>query len=254
MMVSEVEDDMKGGNMHGPPSAPPLPHANLYQQEPSVIGVPVPPPAPGPGGSANHNNTNNNNDDDEQVVEDGRQEFSNYAEFFLTSVGYCVGLGNLVGMSERGFLFFFFIVRSKPLRFSHSPPDQFASFPHTHPPTEVYPGRVYNHGGGAFIVAYFIFVLVLGVPLYMHDLKVGQFFRKGAYGSFSEMSPLLAGTGLAHVLIASIMIAYFNVIIGWAAIYLYHSFFDPLPWEGDTRTFFYQEVCGASAGLGDVNR
>ena len=124
----------------------------------------------------------------------------------------------------------------------------------THPPTEVYPGRVYNHGGGAFIVAYLVFVLVLGVPLYMHDLKVGQFFRKGAYGSFSEMSPLLAGTGLAHVLIASIMIAYFNVIIGWAAIYLYHSFFDPLPWEGDTRTFFYQEVCGASDDLGDVNR
>ena len=49
MMVPEV-DDMKGGNMHSPPSAPPLPHANLYQQEPSVIGVPVPPPSPGPGG------------------------------------------------------------------------------------------------------------------------------------------------------------------------------------------------------------
>ena len=130
MMVPEV-DDMKGGNMHSPPSAPPIPHANLYQQEPSVIGVPVPPPSPGPGGSANHNNNNNNDDDDEQVVEDGRQEFSNYTEFFLTSVGYCVGLGNLVGMSERGFLFFFFIVRSKPLRCSHSPPDRFASFPHT---------------------------------------------------------------------------------------------------------------------------
>ena len=136
MMVPEV-DDMKGGNMHSPPSAPPIPHANLYQQEPSVIGVPVPPPSPGPGGSANHNNNNNNDDDDdEQVVEDGRQEFSNYAEFFLTSVGYCVGLGNLVGMSERGFLFFFFIVRSKPLRCSHSPPDQFASFPHT--PTSLF--------------------------------------------------------------------------------------------------------------------
>ena len=72
-----------------------------------------------------------NNKSKEDEDDDDRQEFTNYTEFLLTSVGYCVGLGNLV----------------------------------------VYPGRVYNHGGGAFLVAYFTFLLILGIPMYTHDLK-----------------------------------------------------------------------------------
>ena len=75
--------------------------------------------------------TSRNNNSKEEEEEDHRQEFTNYTEFLLTSVGYCVGLGNLV----------------------------------------VYPGRVYNHGGGAFLVAYFTFLLILGIPMYTHDLK-----------------------------------------------------------------------------------
>ena len=57
--------------------------------------------------------------------EEERAEFSSYTEFLLTSVGYCVGLGNLI----------------------------------------VYPGRVFNYGGGAFLIAYFLFLFVLGIPL-----------------------------------------------------------------------------------------
>ena len=83
------------------------------------------------GGHEKQTSRNNNSKEEEEEEEDHRQEFTNYTEFLLTSVGYCVGLGNLV----------------------------------------VYPGRVYNHGGGAFLVAYFTFLLILGIPMYTHDLK-----------------------------------------------------------------------------------
>jgi len=49
------------------------------------------------------------------------------------------------------------------------------------------------------------------------------------------------------------MIAYFNTIIGWALLYLYYSFSSPLPWAGNTRKFFYEDIVGASTGLGDVH-
>ena len=64
----------------------------------------------------------------------------------------------------------------------------------------------------------------------------------------------LWGAGLGHILIASLMVIYFNTIIGWAMIYLWHSFFSPLPWAGDTRAFFYDTVCQVSDGIFDVNR
>ena len=143
-----------------------------------------------------------------------RAEFSSYTEFLLTSLGYCVGLGNLI----------------------------------------VYPGRVFAFGGGAFIIAYFVFLFVLGMPLYTHDLKVGQYYRRGAFWAFTSMHPALWGVGLGHVLIGFLMIVYFNTIIGWALIYFIHSFRSPLPWAGDTTSFFFDEVLGASTGLGDLNR
>ena len=68
------------------------------------------------------------------------------------------------------------------------------------------------------------------------------------------MHPALWGVGLGHVLIGFLMIVYFNTIIGWALIYFIHSFRSPLPWAGDTTSFFFDEVLGASTGLGDVNR
>ena len=85
----------------------------------------------GPGEKQTSPWINNKSKEEEDEDDDDRQEFTNYTEFLLTSVGYCVGLGNLV----------------------------------------VYPGRVYNHGGGAFLVAYFTFLLILGIPMYTHDLK-----------------------------------------------------------------------------------
>ena len=67
------------------------------------------------------------------------------------------------------------------------------------------------------------------------------------------MSGRLWGVGIGHIIIAFLMIIYFNVIIGWAAIYLVYSFYSPLPWKEDTRTFFYDTVLQSSRGLYDVN-
>jgi SNF family Na+-dependent transporter len=144
---------------------------------------------------------------------DERQEFSNYFEFLITSLGYCVGLGNLI----------------------------------------VYPGRVFEHGGGAFLVAYAIFLVVLGIPMYTHDLKVGQYMRKGAFAAFVEMKKRLWGVGLAHILIAFIMISYFNVIIGWGLLYLIHSFRSPLPWKGNTTAFFYETILNKSSSIAEAD-
>ena len=49
-------------------------------------------------------------------------------------------------------------------------------------------------------MCYFIFLFLLGIPLYTHDLKVGQYFRKGAFGKvfFLSLSLSLTRTDRAN--------------------------------------------------------
>ena len=60
---------------------------------------------------------------------------------------------------------------------------------------------------------------------------------------FRGIHPRLSGIGLASVLAAFCIVAYYNIIIGWSLIYLIMSFVSPLPWsvqniKGPTGTFY----------------
>jgi len=71
---------------------------------------------------------------------------------------------------------------------------------------------------------------------------------------FRGIHPRLAGIGLASVLASFAIVAYYNVIISWALIYLVVSFFNPLPWSVSnydkqacpemfiTTEYFYKDV------------
>ena len=94
-----------------------------------------------------------------------RQEFGNYVEFLLVSIGYCVGKYYFLSIAA---LLFGGKVTNYPLLIRNSFDTGLGNL-------IVYPGRVFAHGGGAFLVAYYFFLLVLGIPMYMHDLKIGKY-------------------------------------------------------------------------------
>eukprot|EP01063_Lacrimia_lanifica_P014937 TRINITY_DN2153_c0_g1_i1.p1 TRINITY_DN2153_c0_g1~~TRINITY_DN2153_c0_g1_i1.p1 ORF type:complete len:647 (+),score=228.97 TRINITY_DN2153_c0_g1_i1:91-2031(+) len=117
-------------------------------------------------------------------------------DYFITLMGYAVGLGNL-------------------WRF---------------------PYLVGKHGGGAFIVAYLICLGLVASPAFLMELVWGNATRKNTMGTFNEMQPRLVGVAWASVVMIGLFLPYYNMLLAYAVVYLWNSFSDPLPWTEDAHT------------------
>ena len=141
----------------------------------------------------------------EEVAAPTRQRWSSPFEFLVTCVGYAVGLGN------------------------------FWRFPYL----------CYKHGGGAFLVPYSIVLVVIGMPLFLLELGVGQKFQVGPLQAWRKIHPSLAGVGMTGVLVTFFVALYYNIIVAWTLWYLFHSFASPLPWaadQGGASTFWEEST------------
>ncbi|KAM8840980.1 sodium-dependent neutral amino acid transporter B(0)AT1-like isoform 2-T2 [Spinachia spinachia] len=136
---------------------------------------------------------------------DGRPKWDNKAQYILTCVGFCIGLGNV-------------------WRF---------------------PYLCQTHGGGAFMIPYLILLVLEGMPLLLLEFAIGQRLRKGSVGVWRAINPYLTGIGVASMLVSLLVGLYYNTLIAWILWYLFNSFQDPLPWTqcplNDNGTGFVSE-------------
>ncbi|XP_074531087.1 sodium- and chloride-dependent neutral and basic amino acid transporter B(0+)-like isoform X2 [Halichoeres trimaculatus] len=126
-------------------------------------------------------------------ADDENNERGNWAskrEYILSTIGYAVGLGNI-------------------WRF---------------------PYLAYKNGGGAFLIPYFVMLVVTGIPLFFLESAFGQFCSQGPINVWRAV-PLLRGLGVAMVLVTLVVSIYYNVIIGYSLYYMFASFQSPLPWS-----------------------
>ncbi|XP_049458261.1 sodium-dependent neutral amino acid transporter B(0)AT1-like [Epinephelus fuscoguttatus] len=165
----------------------------------------------------------------EKEEADDRPKWDNKAQYILTCVGFCIGLGNV-------------------WRF---------------------PYLCQSHGGGAFLIPYLILLVVEGMPLLLLEFAIGQRLRKGSVGVWRAISPYLTGVGIASMLVSLLIGLYYNTLMAWVIWYLFNSFQAPLPWTqcplNDNRTgfvpecqqsstvdyFFYRVTMNASTSIAD---
>ncbi|KAJ8043609.1 Sodium- and chloride-dependent GABA transporter ine [Holothuria leucospilota] len=126
-----------------------------------------------------------------------RERWDKKIHFILVCIGYAVGLGNI-------------------WRF---------------------PYLCFKSGGGAFLIPYFIMLIVCGIPLLLMEFAVGQFVRYGPVGAFAKICPIFKGVGVATVTMTFLLTTYYNVIIAWAIFYLFSSFRSELPWASCNNTW-----------------
>jgi len=86
-------------------------------------------------------------------TEEPRQEWGNRMQFFLACIGYSVGLGNV-------WRFGYLCAKS---------------------------------GGGAFLIPYFINLIIVAIPLMYMEFSVGQFTQRGPIGAMAKLCPILKG-------------------------------------------------------------
>ncbi|KAI0226901.1 Sodium- and chloride-dependent taurine transporter [Lamellibrachia satsuma] len=132
-------------------------------------------------------------------TEDGkpkRETWSRKIDFLLACIGFSVGLGNV-------------------WRF---------------------PYLCYKNGGVVFLIPYFIFVLIGGLPLFYLEVAIGQFMSQGGITAW-KICPIFQGIGWATTVVIFYINCYYNVILAWSFYYMFASFTTKLPWEGCNNTW-----------------
>jgi len=119
----------------------------------------------------------------------GRQQWDNPVEFLLSCISMSVGLGNVW------------------------------RFPFT----------AYENGGGAFLIPYFLVLLLIGRPFYLLELSLGQ-FSSGGCVKIWDMSPPFKGIGYGQAFATFIVTSYYCVLIAISIHFLFSSFQTVLPW------------------------
>ncbi len=101
-----------------------------------------------------------------------------------------------------------------------------------------------RNGGGAFLIAYVIAMLVVGMPILIAELSSGHKIKGSICKVFVSVNPKFEILGWFVLAIAFVIISYYVVIMGWTCKYLVDAF--TLKWGADTCSFFRQTTLGLS--------
>ncbi|KAH7347349.1 creatine transporter [Plectosphaerella cucumerina] len=149
---------------------------------------------------------------DAKKDEDGRDNFNSRAQFVLCAMGGAVGLGNL-------------------LRF---------------------PSVVYNNYGLQFFIPYFIALFLIGIPILILEIVIGQAYRAGCVTAWNTNNHRAKGIGFSMVFNGFTVGGYYVPILAYAMNYFRRSFESPLPWlEVGGREFFLSEIVKPTDLLGE---
>jgi len=104
-----------------------------------------------------------------------------------------------------------------------------------------FPWRVYMNGGGAFLIAYFIVLFLIGMPMLTQEMALGQKFQGGDVEAYGRINWRFRGIGLASVIGVFVIVTYYSVVIAYALVYAVRSFENPQPWAYDGTWGNYSE-------------
>ncbi|CAF1617371.1 unnamed protein product, partial [Adineta ricciae] len=93
-----------------------------------------------------------------------------------------------------------------------------------------FPTTCYRNGGGAFLIPYFTFLFLVGLPCMYMELAIGQYHRLGYITIWDKVFPPLKGIGYSMLIINLYVQSYYNTIIAWSVHYCLASFRFIVPW------------------------
>ena len=79
-----------------------------------------------------------------------------------------------------------------------------------------------ENGGGAFLLIYLGFILVIGFPVMLAELTIGRRAQLNALGSFKKLAPGKPWflVGLMGIGAAFVILAFYSTIAGWTLEYI----------------------------------
>ncbi|GAU89499.1 hypothetical protein RvY_02044-2 [Ramazzottius varieornatus] len=147
-------------------------------------------------------------------TEEQRETWTSRWEYYLSCLGYAIGLGNV-------------------WRF---------------------PYLAYSLGGGAFVIAYFAVLILVGIPLVLLELAIGQYTGLGPAVVFQKLCPLFGGLGVAIVVNQFLICTYYSMVVAWTLFYLFASFRGDVPWSHCGPALSSSSLCFSDQDFQACNR
>jgi NSS family neurotransmitter:Na+ symporter len=114
-----------------------------------------------------------------------------------------------------------------------------------------FPFVAYEHGGGAFLIPFFVALVTTGIPLMILEYGLGVRLQGSAPKALAKISPRWEFVGWWALIVGMIICMYYVVIMGISADYFIDSFSSKMPW-GDTansaQTYLNKEILKVSEG------
>jgi len=82
-----------------------------------------------------------------------------------------------------------------------------------------------ENGGGAFLLLYLFFIIVIGVPVMLSEFVIGRRSQSNALGSFKKLSPGSGWwlIGLMGIVAAFVILSFYSTVAGWTLEYISQS-------------------------------
>lgn len=87
-----------------------------------------------------------------------------------------------------------------------------------------FPYMTGENGGGAFIIIYLFFALVIGLSVMITEFAVGRRTERAAVGAYKSVSRRWTFAGVIGVLSGFLIMGFYPVVGGWAVAYVVKSF------------------------------
>jgi len=114
---------------------------------------------------------------------------------------------------------------------------------------------VYENGGGAFLLPYFIALITAGIPLLIMEYAIGNKYRAAGPGAYGALSRRWSWLGWWQATVSFVIGTYYMVIIGWAIGFTFYAF--GTRWGGSgsgesTEDFFLGSFLGLTDSFWSV--
>ncbi|VVC40423.1 Sodium:neurotransmitter symporter [Cinara cedri] len=124
-----------------------------------------------------------------------------------------------------------------------------------------FPYVCFKYGGGTFFIPYIIVMVLVGYPLFIMEIGIGQKLRYNSITIWTQINPQLRGVGLMMFLISVLMASYYGNILAWCVKHIADVTKFPDVWFPNDKTiiddvhrsssFWYEIVLNSSSSLND---
>ena len=102
-----------------------------------------------------------------------------------------------------------------------------------------FPRIAASNGGGSFLVAWVVFLLAWSVPLLILEFAMGKGTRQGVIGAFVKtLGPGFAWMGAWIALVATMIMFYYSVVMGWTIRFFVATLTGAVPGPGEPSAFW----------------